>query len=134
MHAQFPGGAALVAFVFLEDGEDEAFFKFTNSLGIEDVALVHLHDEGFELILHGLSLSLLKRQYENLRTLLLTEPVSYPGRVPGLPSLGHALDGACPVLDKTFRATGREPARSRRGPLPGNTEQTLNLLAIGRWA
>lgn len=71
MHAQFTGGAALVAFVFLEDRENEAFFKFTDGLGIKDVALVHLHDEGFELILHGLSLSLLRLQYENLRTYFL---------------------------------------------------------------
>ena len=61
----------MVAFIFLEDCEDEAFFKFTDRLGIKDVALVHLHDEGFELILHGLSLSLLRLQYENLRTYFL---------------------------------------------------------------
>ena len=47
VHAQFAGGAALVAFVFLENRQDEALFKFADSLGVKDVAFVHLHDEGF---------------------------------------------------------------------------------------
>jgi len=47
MHAEFAGGAALVAFIFLENGEDEALFEFADCLRIKDVALVHLHDEGF---------------------------------------------------------------------------------------
>jgi hypothetical protein len=47
VHAEFAGGAALVAFVFLENRQDEALFEFADSLGIKDVALVHLHDEGF---------------------------------------------------------------------------------------
>ena len=47
------GSAALVAFIFLEDGENKALFEFAHSLGIKDVALVHLQDERFQLIFHG---------------------------------------------------------------------------------
>ncbi len=31
----------------------KALLEFTYRLGIKNVALVHLHDEGFELIFHG---------------------------------------------------------------------------------
>ena len=47
MHAEFTGSTALVALVFLENGEDEALFEFADGLGVKDIALVHLHDEGF---------------------------------------------------------------------------------------
>jgi hypothetical protein len=47
VHAQFAGGAALVALVLLENSQDEALFEFADSLGVKDVAFVHLHDEGF---------------------------------------------------------------------------------------
>jgi len=47
VHAEFAGGPALVAFVFLENGQDEALFEFADGFGVKDIALVHLHDEGF---------------------------------------------------------------------------------------
>jgi len=47
MHSQLAGSAALVAFIFLEDGEDKALLKFAHPLGIENVALVHLQDQCF---------------------------------------------------------------------------------------
>jgi hypothetical protein len=57
MHSELAGGAALIAFVFLQHGENESFLEFANSLRVEDVALVHLHDECFELVSHVVSLS-----------------------------------------------------------------------------
>ena len=57
MHSQFPGRPALVSFVLLQDGENEFLLEFTNGFRIKDVALVHLHDQGFKLISHGVSLS-----------------------------------------------------------------------------
>jgi hypothetical protein len=57
VHAELTGCPALVTFVFLKHSKDESLLEFANSLRVEDVALVHLHDEGFELISHGISLS-----------------------------------------------------------------------------
>ena len=53
VHPEFARSAALVASVFLEDGQYKALLEFTYRLGIKNVALVHLHNEGFELIFHG---------------------------------------------------------------------------------
>lgn len=47
VHAQFAGGAALVALVFLKHGEDESFFEFAHTLRIKDVAPVHLQNQCF---------------------------------------------------------------------------------------
>ena len=52
MHPQLAGGAALVAFVFLQDGQDKPLLEFAHTLGVEDVALVHLQDKCFQLIFH----------------------------------------------------------------------------------
>ena len=59
VHSQFARGAALVALVFLEDGEDKTFLEFPHSLGIENVAFVHLQNQRFQLIFHDASLSLI---------------------------------------------------------------------------
>src|SRR5262249_14555158 len=56
MHAQFPRSAALVAFIFLQNGEDELFLELAHRFGIENIAFVHLSNERFELISHGISL------------------------------------------------------------------------------
>jgi hypothetical protein len=69
VHAQLACGAALIALVFLEHSQDKALLKLTNSLGVQNVALVHLHDERFELIFHSLSLSLATRQRQNFNLL-----------------------------------------------------------------
>jgi len=58
VHAQLAGGATLVAFVFLEHREYEFLFEFPYSLGIENIASIHLQDQSFELIFHGVSLSI----------------------------------------------------------------------------
>src|SRR5712675_1637462 len=57
MHPQLAGGAALVALIFLQNGQDESLLEFAHTLRIENVALVHLQDECFQLIFHGRSLS-----------------------------------------------------------------------------
>jgi hypothetical protein len=57
MHPKLTGRAALVALVLLEYCEDKSLLEFANSLGIQDVALVHLHDKCFKLISHVISLS-----------------------------------------------------------------------------
>jgi hypothetical protein len=57
MHTQLAGGPALVSVVFLQHGEDEPLLEFPYRLGVQNIALIHLQDECFELISHGLSLS-----------------------------------------------------------------------------
>jgi len=57
VHAQFAGGSALVAFIFLQHGQDEAFLELPHTFRIQNVALIHLQNQGFQLIFHvGLSL------------------------------------------------------------------------------
>jgi hypothetical protein len=59
VHAQDPRGLALIAVVFLEHGDDETFLELPHCLGVENVAFVHLQDQGFQLIFHrGLVLAL----------------------------------------------------------------------------
>lgn len=58
MHSQLARGPALVSIVFLEHREDESLLEFPYRFGIQNIAFVHLQDERFELISHGLSLSL----------------------------------------------------------------------------
>jgi hypothetical protein len=60
MHAQLAGSAALVALVFLKDGQNKAFLEFPHTLGIKNIAPVHLQDECFQLIFHDAVLSLRK--------------------------------------------------------------------------
>ena len=52
VHAQFASGAALVALIFLQHSENEAFLEFADTFGIKDVALVHHEDECFQLVFH----------------------------------------------------------------------------------
>src|SRR5581483_11714719 len=58
VHTQFARGAALVALVLFKDGENEFLFEFPYGFRIKNVALVHLQDKSFQLIFHGVSLSL----------------------------------------------------------------------------
>jgi hypothetical protein len=58
VHAQLPGRPTLIALVLLQDGQYELLFEFPDSLGIENIASVHLQDQSFELIFHGVSLSI----------------------------------------------------------------------------
>lgn len=74
VHAQFAGGAALVAFVFLQDGKDELLLEFADRLGIQDVAFVHLHDQSFQLIFHGASLFEVACQFSNFVPQLQSKP------------------------------------------------------------
>jgi hypothetical protein len=53
VHAELARGSALIPLVLLEYGQDKPLLEFAYGLGIENVAFVHLHDEGFELISHG---------------------------------------------------------------------------------
>jgi len=50
VHAQLARGAALVAAVLLEHGEQKALFEFADGFRIEDAGLVHLLNERFELV------------------------------------------------------------------------------------
>lgn len=52
MHAEFAGGLALIAAIFLEHRDDEAFFELAYRFGIKNIALIHLKHEGFQLIFH----------------------------------------------------------------------------------
>ena len=57
VHAELPCGLALVATVFLQDGQDEPLLEFAHGLGIEDSALMHLKDECFQLVFHSAPLA-----------------------------------------------------------------------------
>jgi hypothetical protein len=57
VHSKLASGAALISLIFLEHRQDEPLLEFTHGLGIQNVAFVHLHNKGFELISHGVSLS-----------------------------------------------------------------------------
>jgi len=57
VHIQFARGAALIALILLQNSQNKFLFKLANRFRVENIALVHLHDKGFELILHGISLS-----------------------------------------------------------------------------
>ena len=52
MHAELTSRFALVAVVFLEDGLQKPLLEFAHSFGIEDAAAIHLHNQGFQLVLH----------------------------------------------------------------------------------
>jgi hypothetical protein len=59
VHAQLARRAALIALIFLEHGQDEAFLELADAFGIENVASIHLQNECFQLIFHVAVLSLL---------------------------------------------------------------------------
>jgi len=50
VHSQLPGCLALIAAIFLENRHDKTLFEFANRFRVEDVAVVHLKDECFQLI------------------------------------------------------------------------------------
>ena len=56
VHAQLARGAALVSLVLLKHRSDEAAFELAHCFRVEDIALVHLLYECFQLIFHGISL------------------------------------------------------------------------------
>ena len=57
MHIQLARGPALVAVVLLQYGQNEALLELAHRFGVQNVALVHLHNQCFKLISHGISLS-----------------------------------------------------------------------------
>ena len=67
MHSQLAGCPALVSIVFLQHGEDKSLFEFAYRLRVQNIAFVHLQDECFELISHGIPLSLEKLLLSQLR-------------------------------------------------------------------
>ena len=44
VHTEFAGGAALIALVFLEHGQDETLLELTHALGVKNIAFVHLQN------------------------------------------------------------------------------------------
>jgi len=58
MHAQLPRCTALIAIIFLQHGQDESFLELANGFRIKNAAPIHLHNQRFQLIFHGSSLSL----------------------------------------------------------------------------
>jgi hypothetical protein len=69
---QLTRGAALIAVVFLQNGEDEPLLEFAHCLRVQNIAFVHLQDECFELISHGLPLSLEKLLLKKLPAALFS--------------------------------------------------------------
>jgi hypothetical protein len=56
VHPKQAGGFALIAFAVLQNGENKAFLEFAHRFRVRDSALVHLHDQSFQLIFHNASL------------------------------------------------------------------------------
>ena len=56
MHAKLTSRTALISLIFLKNSKNKALLKFANRLGVQNIAFVHLHDECFELVSHGISL------------------------------------------------------------------------------
>jgi len=84
MHPQLASGAALISVVFLEHGKDKAFLEFAHRLGVKNIAFIHLQDECFELISHGI-LFLLEKL---LSALFAVCQIPFPKRHSrGLPAL-----------------------------------------------
>lgn len=52
VHAELARGLALIPIILLQDCQDETFLELANGFRIKDTAVVHLQDEGFQLILH----------------------------------------------------------------------------------
>ena len=56
VHTELAGRLTLVAFVVLQHRKYEAFLEFADSFGVENAALVHLENQGFQLVFHSASL------------------------------------------------------------------------------
>ena len=56
VHSELACCLTLVAFVLLQNREDETFLEFANGFGIENSAFVHLENQGFQLVFHNASL------------------------------------------------------------------------------
>ena len=129
VHPEFTSGAALVASVFLEDGQYKALLEFTYRLGIKNVALVHLHYEGFELIFHGgLPFFQLGINAVFKIAIALVAWTQLLAKVAG------AVVATNPVPDRNGRAIRKGPPRWQHGPPPRNMAPTANLPAISKWA
>jgi len=56
VHSELACCLTLVAFVLLQNREDETFLEFANGFGIENSTFVHLENQGFQLVFHNASL------------------------------------------------------------------------------
>src|SRR5580658_5949066 len=124
MHAQFAGGAALVAFIFLQHGQDETFLELAHAFRIKNIAAVHLQDKRFQLIFHA-AFSLC---YE-----FFTAPFIWAGK-PGSRLRRAEPDGADPDLDGNGRAAPEERAISQPDRQPENTAPVANSGARSKLA
>ena len=88
VHAQLASGAALVAFILLEDSDYEPLFEFANRLGVENIALIHLHDQCFQLIFHGGALFLIDLSIV-MNALVLPSCFRFPAAIVELACLGE---------------------------------------------
>src|ERR1700722_483209 len=126
MHPQLTGRAALVATVFLQHRKDEPLLEFPNRLGVQNIAFVHLQDECFELISHGILFlwKSARRAFPFARFRFYAAPkrLTYV-----------AVRGAADrVLDKSEPAIPRAQPKWRRARQPGNTAPAPNLPATSR--
>src|SRR5215469_1370495 len=115
VHAKLPRGAALIALVFLEHGDDEAALEFAHCFRIENVAAIHLQYQCFQLVLHGISRFLGSMAVRAAASLPAHAPASGPG-------------ASNPVPGRTSGAIRRARPISRRAPLPGNKAPATTAL------
>ena len=108
MHTKFTRSTALVSLVLLQDRQNEFLLEFADGLGVENITLIHLHNQGFELISHGISLS--ARRIACVKSCLFTEtslnlfsPEPVRSCTTGWEQIA-ACDAANPVPDKTVTA------------------------------
>src|SRR5215467_26369 len=107
--------AALIAFVFLEDSDDEAALEFAHGFRIENVAAIHLQHQCFELVLHGISRFLGSMTVRAAATLAAHAPAFGPG-------------AGNPVPGRTAGAIRRARPISPRAPPPGNKAPATTAL------
>ena len=53
MDPQGHGGLGMIAVVLLQHPLDETLFKFRNCVGVKNIAVNHLVNQGFKLVFHG---------------------------------------------------------------------------------
>src|SRR5271165_6554299 len=120
VHAELTRGFALVPVTVLQHAKNEFLLEFTDGFGISDAALVHLHDQSFQLVFHSASLCFLQRPAET-RLKVFRRCRRAPKRAQGpfatSPSLRETAAAGPPALPKSRR--GRRPAETAQPAIAG---------------
>src|SRR5437588_2644698 len=124
VHPQFAGSFALIAVVLLQHAQQEALLELAYGLGIQNAALVHLHHQRFQLVLHS-------------NPSHLAPANATPAHL-HLNAAQHAARArpACvtwPALHKTVRALAPARSKWRHAPAPGKKAPPGNSPITRNW-